>query len=342
MIRYGILGAGFVAGLHAQALATLPEAQIVGIADPDLPRAEKLGQEWGCPAFSSFSELCDKAKPEAVSICVPTFLHAEAVCEAASRGIHALCEKPLALTAEDCQRMLEAEKHSTSILSTAQVLRWWPEYRELHNQALSGAVGPVVSLTAARLLHGTRKGWFADPALGGGALFDLMAHDVDFMLWTLGNEIRSVYATGFQNEQGAWQHVWATFLYQDHRRAVVEAGNDLPAGYPFTTRLSLCGPEGGLEVSSAADKNIGVGVKTDSTLWRIAGGERTALLQSGGDAQAKAFREELAAFLQGVQMGTSPLPLKEATRTIGLLNKVRESLETEMPISVSPAPRTLL
>ncbi len=334
-IRYGILGAGFVAELHAQALVSLPDVRPVGVADPDLTRAKMLGEKYGCPAFSSSAEMYAAAAPDAVSVCIPTFLHAEAVCEAVSRGIHVLCEKPLALTEADCLRMMEAEKSGSSVISVAQVLRWWPEYRALHDLAASGDIGPVRSLTATRIMHGTRGGWFADPNLGGGALFDLMTHDADFMLWTLGTDIRSVYAVGKQNEKGAWQHVCATFLYEDQRYAVLEDGNDMPDGFPFTTRLTVSGPEGALEAHSGAAKNIGAGVKTDSSLRRLYRGEWTAPVCSEGNAQAQAFRGEMAAFLDGIRKGEAPVRLTEGLRTVRLLNLVRESLETGKPVSVS-------
>lgn len=334
-IGYGILGAGFVAELHAEALSSLPDVRLLGFADPDLPRAERLAEKYGCRSFSSAAEMYEAVKPDAVSVCVPTFLHADAVCEAAARGIHILCEKPLALTEADCLRMLEAEKSSSSVISVAQVLRWWPEYQALHDLAVAGNIGPVRSFTAARIMHGTRGGWFADPRLGGGALFDLMAHDADFLLWTLGDGIRSVYAVGRQNEKGAWQHVCATFLYDDGRYAVLEDGNDMPEGFPFTTRLLVSGPEGSLEVSSAAAKNIGVGVKTDSALRKLYRGETTFPVRSEGNAQALAFRGELSAFLEGLRQGKPPLPLREGYRTIRLLNRIRESLETGLPVSAS-------
>lgn len=340
-IAYGILGAGFVAELHAEALASLPNIHLVGIADPDLSRAEKLAEKYGCRAFSSAGEMYGSVAPDAVSICIPTFLHADAVCEAAARGIHILCEKPLALAEADCLRMMKAEENSTSVISVAQVLRWWPEYRALHDLSVSGDIGPVHSLNATRIMHGTRGGWFADPELGGGALFDLMTHDADFMLWTLGSEIRSVYAVGKQNEKGAWQHVCATFLYHDGRFAVLEDGNDMPEGFPFTTRLLVSGLEGSLEVSSAAAGNIGVGVKTDSALRRLYRNEWTFPVRSEGNAQAQAFRGELSAFLEGIRNGASPLPLRETCRTIRLLNRVRESLETGSPVNVSAGPPTI-
>ena len=337
-IRYSILGAGFVAVLHAEAVASLSDAELVGIADPDRIRADALAAKYGCSAFSSAAEMYDKASPDAVSICLPTYLHADAVCEAAARGLHVLCEKPLALKEDDYRRMLEAEKNTASVISVAQLLRWWPEYRRLHDLTVSGISGPVTSMTAVRIMHGTRGGWFADPELGGGALFDLMAHDADYMLWTLGTEIRSVYAVGRRNEKGAWQHVYASFLYDDGRCAVLECGNDLPEGFPFTAKLLVSGPEGSLEINSAAAQNIAAGIKTDSALRCIIRGETSVPFISDGNAQTRAFREEIGGFLEGIRSGISPLPLSEAARVISLLNRVRESLETGLPVSVSAIP----
>lgn len=327
MLKCCIIGAGFAARLHAQAYAG--RAALCGVCASDISHARALADEYGCTAFSDAAAMLDAARPDIVSICAPTDLHAELVRLAASRGCHVLCEKPLALTDADCALIKSAAEEYGVTVMTAQVLRWWPEYRAARDIICSGRIGALRRLNASRMLCGKRGGWFGDPARSGGALFDLMAHDADYALWTLGDDIEAVYAAGRQIESGAWVYASALLKYRNGATARLEAGSDRPDGFPFTTLMQATGERGFVEASATAERNIAAGVKTDTKLRLVENGSFSQLPVSSESAQERAFAGEVAAFVSALENdGESPIPLDESIKVIRLLNIIKESLES--------------
>ena len=331
MLNSCIIGAGFAARLHAQAYEGA--ARIDGVADPDLLRAQALAQDFGCEAFTDAKTMLERVRPTIVSVCVPTFLHAQVVELAASFGCHALCEKPLALTNADCHR-IETAGRSIKVM-TAQVLRYWPEYRQARELFAAGRAGEIRFLHASRLLRASRGGWFRDAAQSGGALFDLMTHDTDYALWVLGGDVRQLFAVGRQNGQGAWSHVYATLRFENGAVATLEAGNDQPEGFPFTTLLRVSGDRGCVQVETGAEGNIGAGVTPFTRLTLLENGRMTVLpvTNANENAQERAFRDEVHAFVNAVREDRPcPIPLGESVRVIRLLNLIRQSLEERRAI----------
>ena len=114
-----------------------------------------------------------------VDVCLPTDLHAEVTVAALEAGKHVLCEKPMALTVAECDRMVAAAKASGRFLMIAHCIRFWPEYIALKEIVDSGQYGKVTSALFRRI-SGLPKWseWFPNPQRSGGAILDLHIHDV--------------------------------------------------------------------------------------------------------------------------------------------------------------------
>ena len=111
----GIIGCGAIAEAHLSAYLA-NSAQITAVSDVSLERAEALAAKAGKPSvYIDYLELLDSGKVDAISICTPPHLHREIVIAALQRGIHILCEKPLAGTLEDAQAMVEAAATSSAL-----------------------------------------------------------------------------------------------------------------------------------------------------------------------------------------------------------------------------------
>lgn len=136
---------------------------------------------------SDWNEMVRDPELEAIDICLPTDLHVSVAIAAMQAGKHVLCEKPLALTAVDCDRMIaEAEEHRR-VLMAAQVLRFWPAYKYLERFVRSREYGAILSATFIRrcgLPDWSR--WLTDDSRSGGAVLDLLIHDIDQALWLFG------------------------------------------------------------------------------------------------------------------------------------------------------------
>src|SRR5690348_134079 len=120
---------------------------------------------------TDWRELAADAEIDVVDVCLPTDMHPEVTLGALTAGKHVLCEKPMALTAEDCDRMVEAARKSDRVMMVAQVLRFWPEYRVLHDFVQRGNYGAVRSATFVRScgIPDWSK-WLTNEARSGGAV----------------------------------------------------------------------------------------------------------------------------------------------------------------------------
>lgn len=102
-MKAAILGAGFIAEFHAQGYAHAKDVTLCAVCDTDEAKARALTGRYGCAWYADAKTLLEKERPQLVSVCLPTYLHREYTVMALLSGAHVLCEKPLALTIEDCE-----------------------------------------------------------------------------------------------------------------------------------------------------------------------------------------------------------------------------------------------
>jgi len=187
---------------HMDAYRQMPDVAVAAVYDHHADRAAAFAQEYGVSVASDLNALL--AACDIIDICTPTYRHAEYALPAIEAGKAVVCEKPLARTLEDCQRIVEAVKAHNTLFMPAHVLRFFPEYRTAHQLIRNGVIGAVA---AVRMRRGgdfprTKSDWYADFEKSGGVILDLIIHDFDWMLWTLG-AVERVYAKSltFRNLQ---------------------------------------------------------------------------------------------------------------------------------------------
>jgi predicted dehydrogenase len=332
MIRTAIIGAGFVAELHATAYSAIEGVQLCSICDSDAARAQSIAGQYGCRAYTGAYELLEKERPQIVSICLPTFLHKQYTLLALSYGAHVLCEKPLALEISDCEEMANAAKAADKLLMAGQVLRWWGEYHIIAEKIADGTLGTLRHIHAGRLQHASRGGWLLDPAKSGGALFDFHVHDVDYIISLLGVGIRMLTAAGQQTKEGLWRQMDSMLIFENDITVHLEACNSMPQGYPFTAFFRADGTEGTLEYNFTAPINIDRNAKTTSSLKLYQEGKEQDLsfITKGENAQLAAFRDEIAAFVKAVTENSknAPIPISDSLQVMRLIHLIKCCLET--------------
>ena len=229
-MNVAVIGAGFAGGIHAQAWAGLGADSLL-VVDADADRAHAVAERWGGRASTSFEDALAPTI-DAVSVCVPTSLHAELTISAARAGKHVLCEKPMAMGVEEADRMIAAADGAGVALMVAHVLRFWPEYESLGELVTGGRLGGLRALSCHRLV--TRPGayapWLLDPAQGLG-LAEVAIHDLDIAAHLLGRP-RAIAAQGVRDGAG-WAHLQTLLRRADGVVASVESGWGTPAAEPF-------------------------------------------------------------------------------------------------------------
>jgi myo-inositol 2-dehydrogenase / D-chiro-inositol 1-dehydrogenase len=197
-VRVGIIGSQFQADCHATAISMIAEdMSVVAVASPTGAHAQAFAERFKVPAvYSDYRELAKDATVEAVSITAPNALHCEMAVAMAEAGKHVICEKPLCVTLDEADRMIEACRANGVLLLYAESLVFTPKYVKAKEMADAGAFGKVHLIKQGEKHFGPHAEWFWDvKRAGGGALFDLGCHGFGFAWWFLGRpKLVSVYS----------------------------------------------------------------------------------------------------------------------------------------------------
>ena len=197
MIKIGILS---FAHHHSEAyisnLRRMEDVELLGVADDDNSRGKRLAGQYEARFFPSYEALLE-AKPDGVIICTENNRHRALVEMAAARGIHILCEKPIATTLEDARAIVDACDKAGVLLMTAFPMRFSAPLLEIKTRLDKGDFGDIYCFNSTNQgeLPTKHRAWFVDPELaGGGAIMDHTVHLVDIMRWFTGSEIVTMYA----------------------------------------------------------------------------------------------------------------------------------------------------
>lgn len=254
-MKIGLVGIGSMGHAHMSAWRALG-ADVVGVVARSDDSTGEFADRFGLTAYETYEELLEAV--DVVDLCIPTDLHRQFTEQAAEAGRHVICEKPIALSIEDGQVMIDACERAGVRLFIGQVLRFFPHYRAARNLLQDGSLGDLGVLTLRRVSGAPMGGrsWFADEARSGGMLFDLMIHDFDYAHW-LGGPVERVYSRSLKGQDPASPSDYAqvTLRFQSGALALIEGGWVLPPG-EFRTSFDIAGTEGLIEWSSDSEGAI--------------------------------------------------------------------------------------
>ncbi len=191
-VRTALVGCGKVAQLHAAALRDLPEADFVAVCDCDRARAVTFAERYGVQAHTDVGSMFRSSGAQAVVVCTPHPLHAEAVIAAAEAGVHALVEKPLAASLADCDAMLAASRKAGTRLGVVSQRRLYEPVRRMKSAIDAGKIGKPALGTFTMLSWRDRAYYESGPwrgkwaTEGGGALVNQSPHQLDLLQWFMG------------------------------------------------------------------------------------------------------------------------------------------------------------
>jgi myo-inositol 2-dehydrogenase / D-chiro-inositol 1-dehydrogenase len=245
-MRVGIVGAGTMGNVHAAGWKST-DAELVGVMSKNNGAALELSKKYNTKTFDSYEDLLGQV--DIMDICTPTDFHKDMVLQAAKAGKHVLCEKPIALTVEDGEAMIEACTKAKVRLFIAMVVRFFPQYSAAQQAVASGQLGKVGVMRLKRVSYQPTgdEAWFTNEARSGGMLVDLMIHDFDYARW-LGGNVRRVFAKSVrtQDPKAPGDYALVTLGFDDGRMALIEGGWAYPPGY-FRTSMDIAGSDGVLE-----------------------------------------------------------------------------------------------
>jgi myo-inositol 2-dehydrogenase / D-chiro-inositol 1-dehydrogenase len=197
--KVAILGAGFISEIHLESYHRfIPEAEVVAVYARNEEKAKEFATKHNIAKwYTDVDKLIKEADCEIVDICLPNFMHADACIKAAKAGKHIIIEKPLAVTLEEADAMIDECKKANVKLMYAEELCFAPKYERVRHLVKEGAVGEVYMLKQSEKHSGPHTDWFYDVNLaGGGVLMDMGCHAMEWFRWMLGNaKAKSVYAS---------------------------------------------------------------------------------------------------------------------------------------------------
>jgi myo-inositol 2-dehydrogenase/D-chiro-inositol 1-dehydrogenase len=180
----------------SDAYRQVAEARLVAVADIVRAASERLAGKYEIPVIcENYQDLLASDRVDAVLVCVPTHLHEEVVLAAAQAGKHIFCQKPMALTVEQCVRMTEAAKAKDLVLQVGFMLRFTPPFVEVKELIESGEIGDLIAIRSAVFGWLPNDEWFYDPQRGGGVLIDTIIHSFDLFRWYAG-DVDTLFASG--------------------------------------------------------------------------------------------------------------------------------------------------
>lgn len=214
MLKVGLIGHGGMGGVHRSVYELLASnrknVKLISICDIDRAKLGRQSVEINIDSaqspldlseytlYTDYKTMLEKEELDAVDICLPSFLHCEVSCYALNKGLHVFCEKPMALTAADCQRMIAARDSSGKQLMIGQCLRFWDEYvflKKCIDQKLLGEPVCGYFFRGGPTPMWSWENWLLTSSRSGGCLMDQHIHDVDIINYIFGTP-KKVFSTG--------------------------------------------------------------------------------------------------------------------------------------------------
>jgi predicted dehydrogenase len=313
MKKVAILGFGFMGMTHTENILKNSDLELVAIVDKN-PTAveEKLQSQTGNFAtdginpdqvakirrYTNIDDCLEFEELDAVHICVHTDLHYEMTRKVLLHGKHVFLEKPFCLNMNQAEELIRLSREKGLILMIGHVVRFMPPYQKLKEWIDNGTYGPLKFLSLSRFSGVPAWGEWMDRRISfgssGGALFDLLIHDIDFVNYILGKpgSIRCDYLPGLLSKH---DYISAMWIYLDKNIHVkIEGGNIFHASFPFQAGYMANFERASVQYSTI--KGDVIKVATDSNVEELPSG-------SAGEG----FYNEIAYFAQCISQNRPPV-----------------------------------
>jgi UDP-N-acetyl-2-amino-2-deoxyglucuronate dehydrogenase len=338
-IRFGIVGPGKVAQVHADAIGRIPEARLTAVAGRNETRAAAIASPYDARVDANLATLIERGGVDAVILCTPHPLHAEGAIAAAQAGLHVVVEKPMALHPADAERMIEAAGNAGVVLSIISQRRWYEASLRVKDAIDTGRIGEP-ALATVEVLGWRGPEYFAMDAWrgtaageGGGVLVNQAVHQLDLVTWLLGPavEIDGWVANVNHPEIEVEDSAVAVVRFASGALATIIASNSQRPG--LYARIHVHGTSGasvGVETDGGSIFVAGLTLPSiaRNDLWTIPGEEdqldawaeadRTAL--AGVDIASHYHELQLRDVVDAIRDGRSPaVSGDDGLRTVDLM-----------------------
>lgn len=341
----GLVGAGTISANHVNALHEVEGTRLVAIAEPREEAGRKLASESGADWYPSLEELLERQDVDVVVLGTPSGLHADQAVQAAQAGKHVITEKPMAITLEGADRMIESARAAGVTLSSIFQNRFNRDALRLKRGVEAGLFGKPLLGNAFVHWHRNQDyysaagGWRGTYKMdGGGALMNQSIHTVDLLQWVMGPvESLSGYADTLARQIEAEDTASAALRFQSGALGAIQAMTSAHKGRPV--RVEILGTEGEATLEG-----------TKITLWHPARDEevlseedlRTTREPEEGEPFVRSHITQMRLIFEALREGrVPPIPGEEARQAVELVLGVYQAARTgervTFPLSTMPA-----
>ena len=321
-LKFAVLGAGRIGQVHARAIASVPGAELVAIAEPDKTAAEAARAAFGCE-IRTIDECAAAEDVDAVVICTPTNTHADLIERFARAGKKVFCEKPVDLEVERVRQALDVVAAENGTLMVGFQRRFDPDFMALKAAIDAGKIGEVEMITLTSRDPGPPP--YAYIKVSGGIFRDMTIHDFDVARWLLGEEVATVQAAGSVltdpeiGRLGDYDSINVILTTASGKQCTIT--NTRRATYGYDQRIEVHGSKGSVSAENHREANIEIA--------NAEGYLRPPLLNFFMSRYVAAYANEIAAFVQAVSDGTTPPTTGEdGLKALELAVAARKSAET--------------
>ena len=329
MLNVGLLGAGRIGAVHANAINAHPNSQLIAVSDVVLDNAKKLAAQYHCEARDTDAIINDPAI-NAILIATSTDTHADLIEAATAAGKAIFCEKPVDLSLARARACLAATADSASRIMLGFNRRFDPSFAALQHAVQAGEIGTPELLSITSF----------DPApppieyvkVSGGLFRDMMIHDFDMANFIMGDLPETIIATGSAlvdpeiGKAGDVDTAVATLRYADGRIAVIQ--NSRRASYGYDQRLEVLGSKGQLQVKNVAENSL---VKSS-----VDGVTSANPVHFFLERYMPAYHAEWTSFVDCVVNGTdAPVNLNDGVNALVLAEAATQSAKSGLPAAVA-------
>jgi predicted dehydrogenase len=330
-----VIGSGRAGMIHARNFASRVEgARLVAMVDPvEAARTAalaELGLDRGYPDYKQ--ALADPAV-QAVVVVTPTAFHKDIVVAAAQAGKHVLCEKPMAMTAPECEAMIAACDAGKVKLQLGFMRRFHKDFIAAKQALDSGAIGDLVLVKSLTRGPSVPQPWMYDIAKSNGPLAEVNSHDIDTLRWFAGDDFAEVYAIGgnYRCPEARAEHpdfydnVAMTIRFARGAQGMIDGAQGV--GYAYDARLEVLGTKGVLFVGALQASSLTV-VGPRSELVQPA-------VRSWRDLFSDAYLEEDRAFVGCIREDRAPSPSgRDGLEAVKAVNAGNRSIASGAPVKI--------
>ncbi len=331
-LNIGIIGAGRIGKVHMQSITyNVPTAKVLGITDVFKDGLQELADKYGIEkVYEDYKEMLADKDIDAVLVCSSTDTHADISIEAAKAGKHVFCEKPVDLTPEKVQAVIDAVAEAGVKLQVGFNRRFDHNFAHVRNLINEGKVGDLELIKITSRDPAPPPAEYA--AVSGGMFLDMTIHDFDMARFLAGSDVTEVYANATClvdpaiGEAGDVDTAIINLKFENGALGVID--NSRRAAYGYDQRIEVFGSLGAAMASNDTPTNVtvmnGDGVTTDKPLYFFL------------ERYMQSFRDEMVQFVDAI-LNDKPTPTtgNDGLNSILVALAAKKSVQEGRPVKIS-------